>query len=107
MGSSCSGSLIATNFALTASHCVSLRNHPGWEVTSIAMLVGTVDRSQSGGITIQMAEFWWMQQPSLLTDDIALIRTATPVPEGNPNIGYIRIPSRAQTNDPFHGPVVC
>lgn len=71
------------------------------------MLVGTVDRSQPGGTTIQMAEVWWHPQlQGILPDDIALIRTATPVPEGNPNIGYIRIPSRAQTNNPFHGPVV-
>lgn len=70
------------------------------------MLVGTVDRTQPGGTTIQMAEVWWHPQPGTLPDDIALIRTATLVPEGNPNIGYIRIPSRAQTNDAFHGPVV-
>jgi Trypsin len=50
----CSGSLIATNFALTASHCV---NSNPETITSIGLLIGTVNRNVPG-TTIQMAEFW-------------------------------------------------
>jgi hypothetical protein len=55
---------------------------------------------------MQMAEFWWHPKPATLVDDIALIRSTVNLPTGNPNIAPIRIPSRAQTNFAFNGPVV-
>jgi secreted trypsin-like serine protease len=98
----CSGSFIAVNFALTASHCLTPDPHL---INSIGLLVGTVDRSQPGGTSMASAEFWWHPQPATLVDDIALIRTTANLPN-NPNVGFIRIPTRAQTNSAFHGPVV-
>lgn len=94
----CTGSLIASNFALTASHCVNSNPHL---ITSIGMLVGTVNRNVPG-TTLQMAEFWWMEQPATLVRDIALIRSATHITP-TPLINYIRIPSRQQTNYAFTG----
>jgi len=94
----CSGSLIATNFALTASHCVNSNPHL---ITSIGMLVGTVNRNVPG-TTLQMAEFWWMQQPATLVRDIALIRSTVHFTPGL-LINTVPIPRRAQTNYAFTG----
>lgn len=63
------------------------------------MLVGTVDRNVPG-TTLQMAEFWWMEQPATLVMDIALIRSATHITPGF-LINFLPIPSRAQTNYAF------
>jgi len=97
----CSGSIIQENLALTASHCV---NSNPQLITTINLLVGTVDRSVAGGSTFQSAEFWWHPQPATLVDDVALIRTGTNFPN-TANIRPIRIPIRAQTNFAFDGPV--
>lgn len=94
----CSGSLISTNFALTASHCVNSNPHL---ITSIGMLVGTVNRNVPG-TTLQMAEFWWMEKPATLVRDIALIRSSTHFTPGL-LINSVPIPTRSQTNYAFNG----
>lgn len=94
----CSGSLISTNFAFTASHCVNSNPHL---ITSIGLLVGTVNRNVPG-TNLQMAEFWWMEQPATLVRDIALIRSSVHITPGF-LINYVSIPSRAQVNYAFNG----
>lgn len=97
-GSTCSGSLIHEQFALTASHCVT--PNPDW-ITNVAFLIGTVNRNVPG-TTVNSAEFWFLEQPATLVKDLAMFRFAQPIAR-TPLIDFIRLPSRAQTNYEFVG----
>lgn len=87
-GGTCSGSLIRTNFAISASHCVTPNTHL---VSNVGFLVGTVNRNQPGGLVINSAEFWWMQQPATLVQDLSMFRLERHL-EFSSLIGAIALP---------------
>lgn len=94
----CSGSLISTNFGVSASHCVTPNPDT---ITNIGFLVGTVNRNVAG-TTVNTAEFWWLEQPATLVRDLAMFRFQTHVTV-SPLIAPIRLPSHAQRDYEFVG----
>lgn len=97
-GTLCSGSLIHEHFALTASHCVT--PNPDW-ITNVVFLIGTVSRDKPGTI-VNSVEFWYLEKPSTLVKDLAMLRFSQPIARTSA-IDFIRLPSRAQTNYEFIG----
>jgi hypothetical protein len=98
-GGLCSGSLVRSNFALSAAHCVNSNSHL---ITSVGFLVGTVDRSQTGGSTLQTDEFWFLDKPATLVRDLAMFRLVSHADFSSGLVGAIAIPPE---NKDHIGPV--
>ncbi|XP_070508217.1 collagenase-like [Chironomus tepperi] len=94
----CSGSIISSNFVLSAGHCIDSRYE---EVTAIRIDVGTsnidVHRTTVNGVDV-----WWLDASELAALDLAIYRLENHL-TFNSLIAPVRLPRRYHTNFEFVG----
>ncbi|KAG5682543.1 hypothetical protein PVAND_011890 [Polypedilum vanderplanki] len=94
----CSGSIISTNFVLSAGHCIDSRYE---EVTAVRIEVGTsnidVHRTR-----VYAEEQWWLDASELAALDLAIYRLIEHL-TFNSLISSVRLPRQSQRNHEFVG----
>lgn len=83
----CSGSLISSNFLVSALHCVANR-----VVNSIELSLGSVDRESSTMVRVYSDAWWWIDVAVGSPPDIVVLRLESPI-QLSANILPIRLPS--------------
>ncbi|XP_067009566.2 trypsin-1 [Anabrus simplex] len=97
----CGASIISTNWALTAAHCVRLPNREDVKPSQLTFLAGTVNLDGTNGGTVHQATDiivhekydplnWWI-------NDIAVIKVSDAFPINDKTVAVGKLPAFGQT----------